>query len=85
MAEIPFAFRIGGNDIDPTRLENEAEAAILNQIVESIVDRAGELVCPEHGESPRFVCTGPDIDNLSLEVQGCCEALVDQVQRRLAD
>lgn len=85
MSEIPFAFHIGGQDIDPGRSDDEQQTAALNRIVESIVDRTGELVCPEHGEPPRFICTGPDFDNLSLEVQGCCEALVSKVRLRLAD
>lgn len=83
MTGIPFAFQIGGKDIDPADIDNPEAAKILDQIVESIVDRAGELVCAEHGEPPRFICTGPDIDNLSLEIEGCCEKLVEQVKARL--
>lgn len=84
MAEIPFAFRIGGKDIDPSRADGD-EAAVLNQIVESVIDRAGELVCPVHGEPPRFICSGPDLDNLSLEVEGCCEELIGNVRLRMTN
>ena len=83
MTAIFFAYQIGSKDVDSSTIDNIEEAETLNQIVETIVDRAGELACPEHGGPPRSICTGPDIDHLALEMRGCCEEMVSTVQQRL--
>ncbi len=83
MTSIPFAFQINGKNIDPTSLDDKRASETLNQIVESVIDRTGELICQTHGEPPRFVFVGPDIDNLTMEVSGCCEELINEVKLRL--
>lgn len=85
MKELAFAFYIGGELIDPAAIEDPEQYAIIQNIVESIAQRVGELECAEHGEGPRFVCSGESYSDLSLEVEGCCEALVEQVKVKLSD
>lgn len=83
MTEIAFAFEIGGKSIDPASLKDTAQAAIVEDIVESIVERIGNLTCEEHGERPRFLCHGDSFDELSLEVMGCCDSLIAHVMTKL--
>ncbi len=80
---VAFAFQIGGQEINPTEVEDPHEAALLQDIVESVVDKTELIQCSEHGEPPRFLCSGDNIDELSLEVFGCCDALVEEVKKRL--
>lgn len=80
---VAFAFHIGGRDVDPAQVDDPREAEFLQGIVESVVDRLELLECREHKEPPRLLCSGETIDDLSLEVFGCCEALVDEVKERL--
>ncbi len=82
MLEIPFAFEIGGKPLNPAELEPE-QADQLQQVVDSIIDRVEDMRCPVHNEHPRFLCHGDSIDDLSLEVLGCCDGLVDMVRARL--
>lgn len=82
MVEIPFAFEIGGKSVNPSELEPE-QGAQLQQVVDSIVDRVEDMRCPVHNEHPRFVLHGDSIEELSLEVVGCCDGLVDMVRHRL--
>jgi hypothetical protein len=82
--EIPFAFEIAGKQINPSDVTDPHEAAVLQNVVNSIVDRIEEMQCPLHKQPPRFVCRGDSVDALSLEVLGCCDALVDMVKERLA-
>ena len=84
MTDIGFAFEIGGRTIDPSNVEDPAEAEIIQNIVESIVSQAGDLVCPEHKEAPRFLCAGDSIESLTLEVEGCCDAMIDRVKAQMA-
>ncbi|MCF6283297.1 MAG: hypothetical protein L3J28_14030 [Candidatus Polarisedimenticolaceae bacterium] len=84
MSDIGFAFEIGGRTIDPSNVEDPVEAEVIANIVESIVSQAGDLVCPEHNEAPRFLCAGESIDSLTLEVEGCCDAMVDKVKAQIS-
>lgn len=83
MLEIPFAFEIGGKAINPTELDDPRERELLQGIVDSIVDRVEDMKCPVHNKHPHFLCHGDTIDELSLEVLGCCDGLVDMVRNRL--
>jgi hypothetical protein len=82
---IPFAFEIDGHAIDPANMEDPQESAVLESIVDSVTDRVADLRCAEHDEPPRFLLTGPSVEALQLEVLGCCDALVEQVRKKLAD
>lgn len=82
--EIPFAFEIGGKAINPSEVTDPHDAAVLQEVVDAVVNRVEEMRCPLHKEPPRFICRGDTVDNLSLEVLGCCDALVDMVKARLA-
>ena len=84
MSGIAFAFEIGGKAVDPDKIENPDESKIIKSIMESVSDRVEDLHCQEHDEGPRFVCTGDSYEDLTLEVMGCCEALVEQVTKRLS-
>jgi hypothetical protein len=83
--ELAFAFYIGGEMIDPAGIEDPEQSAAIQNIVESIAQRVGELECAEHGEGPRFVCSGENFSDLTLEVEGCCQALIEQVKVKLSD
>lgn len=84
MRGIAFAFEIGGQVVNPDKIENPDEAKTIKSIMESVSARVGDLHCQEHDEGPRFVCTGDSYEDLSLEVMGCCEALVERVTQRLS-
>lgn len=77
MVDIPFAFLIDGKQLDPLNPESAEQAAKMQQIVAAISDQVDGLVCPEHKEPPRFLCSGENFDELSLQVHGCCEKLVE--------
>lgn len=83
MMDIPFAFLINGKQLNPHNPESPEQATKMQQIVASISDRVDGLVCEEHKEPPRFLCTGENIDDLSLQVHGCCEKLVKMAENCL--
>ena len=84
MAEMEFAFIIGGKIINPAEVEDEEIREEISYVVEAIMDRADGLVCPEHGEGPRFLCTGDDFDSVNIEASGCCDTLIKEVRKRLS-
>jgi len=83
MAEIPFAFIIAGEEFDPATIDDPEQAERLEQIVDAISARVEGLSCPKHGETPRFVCSGDTLEEINLQVQGCCEELIELATQRL--
>lgn len=83
MADIAFAFRIGGKTINPADVENEELKEEINYIVEAIMEQVGDLVCLEHKEAPRFLCSGEDFDSVNVETFGCCDGLIKEVKKRM--
>jgi len=82
--EVAFAFEINGEQINPGEIKDSEITLKIEAIVESVAGKVGGISCPDHMEAPRFICSGPDFDNLSLEVLGCCDKLVDIVKGGLA-
>ncbi|MDH3975906.1 MAG: hypothetical protein OEV42_16655 [Deltaproteobacteria bacterium] len=83
MSEIAFAFQIGGKIINPEEVEDEALLEEINYVVGAILDQMGDLVCPEHKEAPRFLCTGDNFDDISVETHACCDELIKEVKKRM--
>ncbi|MCW8829329.1 MAG: hypothetical protein OQK94_09785 [Gammaproteobacteria bacterium] len=83
MSGIHFAFLIGGEEINPETAEDPVQVDIMEQIMNNITVRMEGLVCPEHQQAPRFLCSGDSFDDLSIEVHGCCEQLVELTRQRM--
>jgi len=82
--EVAFAFEIDGKEIDPREVTDPEIKTKIEKIVESVSGKVGGLRCPSHDEAPRFVCSGPSFDDLSMEVYGCCDTLVNIVKGGLS-
>lgn len=81
---IDISFELNGRKVSPNNLGNALEAAMLNSVKDSISKSVGSIRCSEHGERPKIKAKGRNIDSLSLEVTGCCDALIDQVKKKLS-
>lgn len=84
MAAIHFAFIIDGIELDPSSAESPEQVDRMERIMESISARMEGAICPEHHEAPRFLCTGDSLDDLSVQVHGCCEQLVELTTQRMS-
>lgn len=80
---IDIKFNIGGRSVNPKNMKGAIEGAILQGVQDSIKKSVGSARCPEHGSSPKVVVKGRNLDNLSFEVSGCCESLIDNVKKKL--
>jgi len=81
MTEITF--EIDGRKVNPNRLGDALEKAILQSVQESIRKKVGAIRCPKHGQTPKVICKGRSVNNLSFEVTGCCQDLIDTVVAKL--
>lgn len=83
MSDISFAFQIGGKTINPAEIKDKELQEDIDYVVGAIFDQVGDLVCPEHKEAPRFLCTGNNFDEISVETFGCCDDLIKEVKKRM--
>jgi len=76
-------FEINGRRIDPKNISDVLEKATLEVIEKHITKSVGSVRCPEHGSGAKIVAKGRDISNLSFTVAGCCQKLIDEVNKKL--
>lgn len=76
---IEINFKINGRKVNPKNMKDVFEAAALDSIDQSIKKSVGNIRCSEHGQSPKIQVIGRSIDNLSFNVSGCCESLIEKV------
>lgn len=80
---IDVTFEIGGRKVSPNRFGDELERAVLKQVSNNVKRSLSAVCCPRHGRQPKVTIKGRRIDNLSWEVQGCCQQLIDKALAKL--
>ena len=80
---LDISFELNGRKVSPNNIGNALEAAMLNSVKDSIGKSVGSIRCSEHGQRPKITAKGRSIDSLSLEVTGCCDALIEQVKKKI--
>jgi hypothetical protein len=83
--EIAFSFEIDGKPVNPAEVSDAHAAEVMEEVVDTIVARVAGISCPVHHQLPSFICRGKSIDDLALEIGGCCDTLVAAVKARLAN
>lgn len=81
------SFEINGKKVRPGDLgktwTSAIEAEMYKQVQDSVKRAVGSARCSVHGKAPSVVVKGRDLKNLSFEVKGCCQNLIDQVTQKL--
>ena len=83
MTMLTIEFEIDGEKVDIKRVTDPRLREILLSAYSGIVSSLAKVICPDHGEYPRVLASGDSADNLTIEVSGCCEKLVDWAEREL--
>ena len=78
-----ISFEINGRKVNPNDMEDALESLILSQVAESVKESVGNLLCAEHGQSPKIKVKGRNLDNLSFDISGCCDDLIEKVHAKL--
>jgi hypothetical protein len=81
---IEISFEINGRKVQPNKIGEELTKAVLSKVAEQVKGKLVSVRCSDHGGSPKIICKGRSIENLSFEVSGCCEKLIDTVKRKLS-
>ena len=80
---IDITFEIGGRKVSPDRFGDELEKAILSEVADNVKKALSSVMCPKHGQRPRVKVKGRNVNNLSWEVEGCCQELIDMAMNKL--
>ena len=80
---IDIRFEIGGRKVSPDRVGSEMEKAILKEVTEKIRKALTSVTCAEYGQRPRVTLKGRTVDALSFHIEGCCQALIEEAQKKL--
>jgi hypothetical protein len=80
---IDISFEINGRKVSSKSFSDAFERAVLEGITSSIQHSVGTIRCAEHGSAPKVIGKGRNLNNLSFEVSGCCQQVIDRVRERL--
>ena len=80
---LDISFEINGKKVNPNNVKNALDSAILSQVAESVKKSVGNLRCAEHGQSPKIKVKGHNLDNLSFDISGCCNDLIETVSCKI--
>ena len=55
----------------------------LKHIRDVIENSLASVHCPKHNREPAVKVLGPSIDNLTYEISGCCQDLIEKTRENI--
>jgi hypothetical protein len=80
---IDIKLTLNGKPFRPDDFQDAIEKAIYQKVVDHITSTVGDARCPEHGQQPSITVSGTSLEDLSINVSGCCQKLIDTVKDKL--
>lgn len=80
---IDISFQLNGKKVNPNNIGSALESAMLNSISDSIKKSVNSIRCSNHSQKAKILLKGKSLDNLSIEVSGCCDEFINKVQNSL--
>ena len=81
---IKISFEINGRPVTPANIGDALEAAVLQELQDTIHSKLAGIRDPDTGEFPTVAVRGSSLENLSFVVNGSPK-LIEIVTQRLAD
>ncbi len=78
-----LSFEINGKKVSPDSIGDAIESAALQVFRDSITKTVGSIRCPKHGKRAKVIAKGRNIDSLSFNISGCCDALIESVKKEM--
>ena len=80
---LDVSFQINGKKTNASSFKNELEKAVYEEIKESIEESVRLVHCSIHHEYPKLIVKGKDLNSLSVNVEGCCDTLIEATLAKL--
>ena len=74
---VDISFEINGKIVQPDDMTDALD------IREKTKNSLASVCCSAHGKKPSIIVRGQTIDNLNFEVSGCCDDLINKVNKQL--
>jgi hypothetical protein len=81
---LKITFLINGRPVEPSNIGNALEAALLKATQSALAEKLASVRCPDHQQEPEITARGQSFKELSFEVKGCCEKLIEMTKAQLA-
>jgi (p)ppGpp synthase/HD superfamily hydrolase len=81
---VEVSFEINGKKVRPDQVANELDKAMMNRTAEYVKNKVSSIRCPDHGQQPKIKVKGKNLENLSFEISGCCQTLIEKARKELA-
>ncbi len=78
-----ISFEINGRKVNPNNMKGELEKAIFKDIAKKVKRNLQSVRCKEHEKAPGVKVKGHSINNLNLEISGCCQSLINKATAKL--
>ena len=62
---------------------HDFEILILEYVKRSIIEKAGDLICPDHNENATLTFEGSSFKELTLDLHTCCDKFYAIISERL--
>lgn len=83
MFDVDISFKLNGRKVNPNNMKDELEKAIFKDITGQIKKKLQSVSCKEHRGKPKVTVKGQSMKNLTFEVSGCCQMLIDEATAKL--
>ena len=83
MFDIDICFEINGKKVDLDHFGDELEIAVLNEMASNVKEKLKSVVCKTHNERPIVKIIGANGGELSWEIGGCCQQLINDATAKL--
>jgi hypothetical protein len=80
---VELSFEINGRKVSRNNMKDALEVAVLENVSAQIKQKVGSIRCSEHHQSPKIKGKGRSLTNLSFEISGCCDDIMDKVKSKL--
>lgn len=62
----------------------EFEKQIVKATAEAVAKKLRSVRCPDHGQAPTVTFKAKSVKDLSWEIKGCCEKVIELATKKLS-
>jgi hypothetical protein len=77
-------YRIDGRRVSSTEWQKHLVTASRDIAIGALKDKVQRIRCPVHGQAPKLIVGTRRGDHLDMNLQACCDDLLNQAKKALA-
>jgi hypothetical protein len=77
MFKIDVKLMSNGREVSENEFAESPMNGAMKSVKAQITERLGNIVCPVHGEHLQVTIVNPSLDDLKIQIGGCCQEAID--------